>query len=61
MTSPYGRSPAELALEDCREMSLRLERLMIFGGLPHGVTVYRRMGENGAWRWLRLPDPEKVK
>jgi hypothetical protein len=59
--SPYGRSPAQDALDALRES----DRLLYFwfetGGRyvvpPPGVTLYRK----SPGVWLELPDPEKVK
>ena len=58
MTSPYGRGPAELALADCREMTLMLERMLWFKRLMPGTTVWRdTRGDKPVW-WV-LPDPEE--
>lgn len=60
MTSPYGRGPAELALVDTREMTLVHERMLRYGPILPGQTLYRyREGHIMGWRVL--PDPEKVK
>ena len=60
--SPYGRSPAEDALVDIRELealSARMQEIWDWmsdhGPIPPGVTLYRA----APGVWLELPDPSE--
>lgn len=49
-STSYGRSPATEALKDVRELILMRERMLSFGLIPIGVTVYRK--SPGVWKVL---------
>jgi len=49
----YGRSPAQGALKDIRDLNLMTERVLSYGHLEPGTTVYRY----APFDWRVLPDP----
>lgn len=54
----YGRGPSSQVLSDVREMTMVHERMLAFGPILPGQTLYRTKLPGG-WAWQPLPDPEK--